>query len=408
MRETNRLSAVEVAAKRKPGRYGDGLNLWLEVRSDGGKSWLFRYKLDGKARHMGLGPLHTVTLAEAREAAAACRKLLLKGIDPIEARRTDRQAARLDSARMMTFTQCAQLHIKAHAPGWRNAKHADQWEATLAAYAYPVFGELAVSAVDTGLVLKALQPIWTSKTETAARLRGRIERILDWAAARGYRAGDNPARWRGHLDKLLPAKTKVSKDKHFAALPYGEVGGFMEALRLQPGTGARALEFAILTGSRTGEVIRAKWSEIDRGESLWIIPAERMKAGREHRVPLSRQAIAILERLPVEGDYVFPGGRAQAPLSQMALLAVLRRMNRRDLTVHGFRSSFRDWAAETTAFPNEVVELALAHTVADKVEAAYRRGDLFAKRRRLMDAWAKFCAKLPAAAGQVVPLRGKR
>lgn len=408
MRETNRLSAVKVAALSKPGRYGDGLNLWLEVRADGGKSWVFRYKLGGKARHMGLGPLHTVTLAEARDAAAACRKLLLKGVDPIEARRADRQAARLDAARMMTFKQCAQLHIKAHAAGWRNAKHADQWEATLATYAYPVFGDLAVAAVDTGLVLKALQPIWTSKTETAGRLRGRIERILDWAAARGYRAGDNPARWRGHLDKLLPAKTKVSKVHHFAALAYGDVGAFMEALRAQPGVAASALEFTILTAGRTGEVIRARWSEIDRAEALWTIPAERMKAGREHRVPLSRQALAILASLPMEGEYVFPGGRARAPLSQMALLAVLRRMNRRDLTVHGFRSTFRDWAAETTSFPNEVVEMALAHTVADKVEAAYRRGDLFLKRRRLMDAWAKYSTKAPAAAGQVVPIRGKR
>jgi integrase len=297
--------------------------------------------------------------------------------------------------------------VKAHRAGWRNAKHAYQWEATLAQYAAPVIGALSVQAVDTSLVLKVLEPIWTTKTETAGRLRGRIETVLDWAAVRGFRTGDNPARWRGHLDKLLPAPCKVRKVEHHAALPYAEVGAFMTDLRQREGVAARALEFAILNAARTGETLGAAWSEIDMGARLWTIAGHRMKGGREHRVPLSPAAMALLtlmQKLKID-DHIFPGMKAGRPMSNMAMLALLRRMGRGDLTAHGFRSSFRDWAAERTNFPSEVAEMALAHAVGDRVEAAYRRGDLFEKRRRLMTAWADFFTKKPAERGKVVALR---
>jgi integrase len=267
-------------------------------------------------------------------------------------------------------------------------------------------GALPVQAVDVGLVLKAVEPIWTEKPETAGRVRGRIESILDWASARGYRQGENPARWRGHLENLLPHKAKVRRVEHYAALPYVEIAGFMPALRQQEGIAARALEFAILTAARTGEVIGARWEEINLTDKLWLVPAERMKAGKEHRVPLSAPALAILENLAKvrEGEFVFPGGRHGRPISNMSMLMLLRRIDRGDLTVHGFRSAFSDWCAERSTFPAEVREMALAHAVGDKVEAAYRRGDLFQKRRQLAEAWAKFCAATPGA-GQVVPIR---
>ena len=310
-------------------------------------------------------------------------------------------------------------YIEAHRAGWRNAKHAAQWAATLASYAEPIIGTLPVRAVDTALVMKVLEqevrdapdgrpaPLWATRPETAARLRGRIESILDWARVRGYRDGENPARWRGHLDKLLPARAKVRKVEHHAALPYSELPDFMAALRAQDGIAARALEFAILTAARTGEVIGARWSEIDIGEKLWTIPPERMKAGKEHRVPLSVKAVTILNEMKplaqasdgsTDGSaFVFPGGKRGQPLSNMAFLMLLRRMKRGDLTTHGFRSSFRDWAAERTKFPSEVAEMALAHTVSNKVEQAYRRGDLFERRRRMMTVWSTFCtaAKQP-------------
>lgn len=270
----------------------------------------------------------------------------------------------------------------------------------------PTIGDLPVAAIDTALVMKIVEPLWSTKTETASRVRGRIELILDWAAARGYRAGDNPARWRGHLDKLLPARTKVRKVKHHAALPYGDLPAFMAGLRGREGVSARCLEFVILTAARTGEAVGARWAEIDLAAKVWTVPAERMKAHREHKVPLSQRAVEILEGLPREGDYVFPGGKADKPLSNMALLATLRRMERPDLTGHGFRSTFRDWCAEQTAFPAEVAEMALAHVVSDKVEAAYRRGDLFRKRAQLMDAWGRYCGA-ERAAGGVVPMRGE-
>jgi integrase len=405
-RATNRLSAVEVRGIARKGMHHDGGGLYLQVSAGGARSWIFRYMLDGRAREMGLGPVHVVPLAEARKRAAECRRMRLDGIDPIEARSAERGRKKLAAAKAMTFDACAAAYIDAHKAGWQNAKHRDQWRNTLSSYAGPVFGSLLVQAVDVGLVMKALEPIWLTKPETASRLRGRIEAVLDWAAVRGHRKGENPARWRGHLDKLLPARGKIRKVEHHPALPYDELAEFIAALRDQEGVAAQALEFLILTAARTGEVIGARWGEVDLEESTWIVPAARMKAGREHRVPLSAASMAVIEEMREirDSDFVFPGAKRGRPISNMAMLAVLKRMNRADLTAHGFRSSFRDWAAEQTNFPREVAEMALAHTVGDKVEAAYRRGDLFEKRRQLADAWARFCAA-PASPGRMVPIR---
>jgi integrase len=400
-RVIGKLTALAVTQAKRRGYYGDGGGLFLQVSPNGAKSWVFRFKEAGKLREMGLGPVHTIGLAEAREKARECRRLRLDGLDPIEVRKATRTKVKLDAAKAMTFKACAERYIAAHKAGWRNPKHAAQWPSTLATYAYPAFGALPVQTVDVGLVMKAIEPIWTVKPETAGRVRGRIESVLDWATARGYRQGENPARWRGHLENLLPKKSKVRRVEHHAALPYGETAAFIAELRQQEGVAARALEFAILTAARTGEVIGAEWDEIDLAERLWTVSADRMKAGKEHRVPLSDAALAILEEMQKVrqvGDFVFPGGKSRRPLSNMALTMTLRRMGRGELTVHGFRSSFRDWAAERTGFPAEVAEMALAHTVSDKVEAAYRRGDLFQKRRQMMDAWARHCAAVKAGA----------
>lgn len=409
-RTIGRLNALKVDRARRPGMYADGGGLYLRVTDNGTKNWVFRFMLNGRTRWMGMGPLHTVGLAEARNRAAGFRLQRHDGVDPIEARRAERLETRLNAAKALTFEECAARYIASHKAGWRNPKHAAQWEATLATYAGPVLGGLSVQAIDIALVLKVLQPIWTTKPETAGRVRGRIEAILDWAKVCGYRAGENPARWRGHLDKLLPARSKVRKVEHHAALPYAELPGFLVSLREQEGTAARALEFAILTAARTGEVIGARWSEIDLLDKTWTLPAARMKAGREHRVPLSARALAILEEMQrhrhAEESFVFPGAKPDGPLSNMAFLMLLRRMGRGELTAHGFRSTFRDWAADRTNFPAEVAEMALAHTVSGKVEAAYRRGDLFEKRRRLMDAWAEF-VRDGSTSPRVLALRGR-
>jgi integrase len=405
-RAIGKLTALAVERTKPRGYYGDGGGLFLQVSARGSKSWVFRFKDNGKLREMGLGPTHTVTLAEAREKARGCRNLRLQGVDPIESRRAERAKARLAAAKAMTFKACAERYMAAHKAGWRSPKSLAAWEGTLGTYVYPVFGDLPVQAIDTALVMKAIEPVWATKPETASRVRGRIESILDWATARAYRAGENPARWRGHLEKLLPTKTKVRRLEHHAALPYTEVAAFMGTLRGREGIAARALEFAILTAARTGEVIGARWSEINIAERLWNIPAERMKGGREHRVPLSAAALAIVEAMAAlrRGEFVFPGGKSDRPLSNMAFLMLLRRTGRNNVTAHGFRSTFRDWAAERTSFPAEVAEMALAHAVGDEVEAAYRRGDLFQKRRQLAEAWARFCTASPPA-DQVVPIR---
>ena len=392
-RQVEKLSALTVSRAKARGYLGDGGGLYLQVSASGSKSWVFRFKDHGRLREMGLGSVHAIGLAEARKRATACRQMRLDGTDPIAVKKAGKLKAKLEAARAMTFQQCAEAYIEAHKAGWQNAKHAAQWTSTLKTYAYPVFGALPVQAIDVALIAKVLEPIWTTKTETASRLRGRIERVLDWATVRGHCQGDNPARWRGHLDQLLPARSRVRKVQHHAALAYAEVGQFMADLRGQDTTSALALEFLILTATRTAEVIGATWSEADLDAAVWTIPAERMKAKKEHRVPLSKPALAILKRLYKHraGEFVFMGAKPGRPLSNMALLMLLERLGRSDLTVHGFRSTFRDWCAESTNFPREVAEHALAHSLPDKVEAAYRRGDLFEKRRHLMAAWARYC-----------------
>ena len=399
-----KLTALAVKRINKRGMHGDGFGLYLQVAEGGSKSWVLRFKINGKPRHLGLGPLHSVSLAQARIRAADARRLLLDGHDPIAARHAARSAARLSAVSSLTFDECADQYIAAHKSGWKNPKHAAQWLATLKAYASPVFGGLPVAAIDTGLVMRVIEPLWTTKPETAGRLRGRVESILDWSRVCGYRAGENPARWKGHLDHLLPARNKVRKVEHHAALPYSEIGSFMVELSQVDSVPSRALEWMILTATRTSETLNATWSEIDLDDAVWTIPGERMKGGGEHRVPLSNAAVALLKNMQSNstGDFVFAGRKGNKPLSNMALLMVLRRMKRGDLTGHGFRSTFRVWCAEQTNFPSEIAEAALAHTISDKTVAAYARTTFFDRRRKLMQAWAQFTAQLPA---DVVPLR---
>jgi integrase len=408
-RTIGRLTALKVEKAKQPGMYCDGGGLYLRVTPEGTRQWVLRYMLNRRPRWMGLGPLSLYGLQEARTKALAARKLRHEGIDPIEARRAQRARKRLEEAKAITFKQCADAYINSHRAGWHNGKHAGQWGATLATYAFPLIGGLAVQSVDIGLVLKVLEPIWTAKPETAGRLRGRIESILDWAKVRGYREGENPARWRGHLDKLLPKRSKVRQVKRHAALSYAELPDFIACLREQEGIAARALEFAILTAGRTGEVIGARWSEIDLLDKAWTVPAGRMKANREHRVPLSARALAILREMQAarrddsDEAFVFPGRKPKTPLSNMAFLMLLRRMGRGDLTAHGFRATFKTWASERTGFQNEIVEGALAHVIGGRVEQAYRRGDMFEKRRKLMDSWEKFCEH-PTRTSKIIPI----
>ena len=356
---------------------------------------------------MGLGPLHTINLPEARERARRARQQLLDGIDPLEARAAAKNTAALAAARSLTFEAATNAYFEAHEKSWTNAKHRAQVLSSLSTYAFPKIGKLPVAAIDTTLVMKCIEPIWQDKTETASRVRGRIEAVLGWATVRGYRTGDNPARWKGHIAELLPSRDRIQKTVHHAALPFAALPGFMAALTVRAGPGAKALEFTILTAARTGEVIGARWSEIDLNEKVWTVPAGRIKGGREHRVPLSDRALTLLRALPTEKNnpFVFLGPRKGGGLSAMAMAQVLKRMGHGDVTIHGFRSTFRDWAAERTNYPNHVVEMALAHVVGSKVEAAYRRGDLLDKRRALMAAWAAFASRpSPTVAGEVVAL----
>ena len=435
MRE--KLTTAFVRSIDKKGRYGDGGGLYLHVVNDTSKAWVFRYERGGRERRMGLGPARIVSLARARDLAKECAAMLYDGIDPIEGRRAQRSSQRSSAAKAMTFREAAVEYVAAHRAGWKNAKHAAQVIGSLKAHVFPTIGDLEVAAIDKALVLKCLKPIWPTVPETASRVRGRIEAVLNWASANGFRPeGENPARWKGHLSYVLAPRPRA---RHHSALPFAELPEFLTALRGLNVLSARALEFTILTAARTGEVIGTRWNEIDADSSVWTVPAGRMKSGREHRVPLSDQALRILRDLPAEtgnGDaadappsglserqarqgelfpaaagrpqgFVFVGARKGSGLSNMAMLETLRRMGRSDLTVHGFRSTFRDWAAETTAYPNHVVEMALAHAIGDKVEKAYRRGDLFDKRQRLMAEWARYCdTAQTAGSGNVVAIRG--
>ena len=423
MARGGKLSAAKVDKTKGPAILHDGAGLYLRIAPSGARSWVLRYQIDGKRRDMGLGPYPLLGLAEARDKARELRKLKLEGKDPLEARKAERQAQRLAEAKGRTFREVAEKYIKAHKASWKNAKHAAQWPSTLETYVYGKLGDLPVAAIDVGLVAQVMEqdidgtPFWQARPETASRVRGRIEAILDAATVRGYREGPNPAQWKGNLAHILPVQDKVRRVTHHTALPYAELPTFIADLRDRPGMGARALEFTILTAARTGEVIGARWSEIDLVEKVWMVPAERMKAGREHRVPLTDTAIAVLDAVrplapqhngePDPAAPVFPGPRRALPMSNMAMTSALRRMGRAELTVHGFRSAFRDWAAERTAFPREVAEMALAHAIGDKVEAAYRRGDLFEKRRQLMDSWERYCAA-PAVKAEVVAIGAAR
>jgi integrase len=401
------LTALAISKLTKPGRYAVGHGVYLQISGKGGRSWVFRFEREygGKrrGRHIGLGPCSLVSLAEAREKGLENRKLLLNGIDPLDHKKALRRQALEAAAKNVTFRECADGHIAAHEASWGNAVHRRQWCATLDAHVHPVIGKLPVASVDTAVVVKILETIWTSRPQTASRVRGRIESILDWAKVRGYRAGENPARWRGHLDHLLPAHRRLARVRHHAALPFTEVPAFMSELREREGIAARALEFTVLTAARVGEVLGARWNEISG--DIWIVPTIRMKGGREHRVPLSTYALDLLKALPRTSEYVFPG--AQSQIANNGPRKLLRRMGRSDITVHGFRSSFRDWAAETTHFPNHVVEMALAHAIGSAVEAAYRRGDLLDMRRRLMAEWSHYCSSgLSARSADVIPLKG--
>jgi len=400
----NLLRAVALR-NLSPGKHADGGGLYLDVSASGaGRSWIFRSRRGGQQREIGLGGLNTVTLQKARQKAQAMREAFLEGRDPLEERRVARQAAEVARARAATFAEAAQAYIRSHSAGW-SVRQLAAWEGTLRDHVYPTLGHLSVADIDTGLVLRVLEQIWNTHPVTASRLRGRLESILDAARVRGQREGENPARWRGHLEELLPARARIARVEHLAALPYRDLPGFLTELRGSEGIAARALEFAILTAARTGEIIGARWLEIDEGERLWTIPGERMKAEREHRVPLSEPALEIIAEMSAirSGNFIFPGSRAGRPINNMLMLRLLRRMGRDGITVRGFRSTFSDWAAEQTNAPSEVREMALAHAVGDKVEAAYRRGDLFEKRRELAEAWARFCAGGEAGVGNVIP-----
>ncbi|UYL10286.1 integrase arm-type DNA-binding domain-containing protein [Bdellovibrio sp. SKB1291214] len=394
-----KLNSLKVQNTKAPGLTADGGGLYLQVSRNGSKSWLFRFMLNGRSRSMGLGSVKTITLAEARSKSLDCRKLLIDGLDPIEERNRRNQQRALDTARKITFDECAALYIESHRAGWKNAKHADQWTNTLKTYVSPIVGSKSVDSIDTAAVMECLDKIWRTKTETASRVRSRIELVLDWASVHGYRSGDNPARWRGRLDKLLPKRSMVQPIKHHKALPLADLPEFMEDLRMRDGVSSLALEFTILNAVRTSEALNAKWDEISFEEEVWIIPPSRMKAKKEHRVPLGRRSLEILKKLKEIGSgeiYIFPSNKAGRPLSNMALLVLIGRMGY-DVTTHGFRSTFRDWAGEFTNHPREVAEAALAHTLKDKAEAAYRRGDSLLKRRVLMKDWETFCMIKPGA-----------
>lgn len=393
----------------KRGRHADGGGLHLLVKESGARSWVYRFMLNGQSRDIGLGTAGPdgISLSEARGARDALRLKVKAGIDPLKERQRDAAealaAAQAAQVAGITFKVVAETYIGANEGNWRNDKHRQQWKNTLATYAYPVIGELPVADVGTAHVLQILEPIWKAKAETASRVRGRIETILDAAKARGYRDGENPARWRGHIAQILPVRSRLTRGHH-KAMPYNAIPAFVDALQNREAVAALALEFAILTAARTGEVIGAKWNEVDLDKAIWTVPASRMKAGKEHRSPLSPRAVEILKLTQGLGnEWLFPATKGGS-MSGMAMSMLLRRM-KVDVTVHGFRSGFRDWAAECTGYAHEVAEMALAHTIENKVERAYRRGDLFDKRRRLMDDWATYCATIPAAGASVTPIR---
>ncbi|GJL72976.1 MAG: phage integrase [Nitrosomonas sp.] len=392
---------LRTSKNNTPQAVGGASNLYVSINSPDSASWIFRYSFAGKRRDMGLGSVKDLSLVEAREKASELRKLVRNDIDPIEHVRELKEARKRASIKTVTFQHCAIEYHKSHSDGWSNDKYREQWLAALEKHIFPAIGSLNVADINNDKVLHVLKAPWKDTTITATRLRGRIESILDWATVRQYRTGENPARWKGHLDKLLPKPSKVTKVENHPALPFKEIPQFMQQLRKLPGYAAAAVEFIILTAVRTRELRGAVWSEIDLDKRVWTLSAERMKYKRRgHIVPLSDAAIDVIHRMQEMriSDYIFPGVKEDKPISEGAMLDVLKPMGYRDIndkniTVHGFRSTFRDWASETTAYPHEVCEMALAHTIANRVEAAYRRGDLFDKRKQLMDDWAQYCYK---------------
>jgi integrase len=404
-RSIHRLSALDLK-RRQPGMYADGGGLVLQATAgtDGQirRSWIFRYMLAGRSRYMGLGSIQTVSLAEARALALEARKLLLAGTDPIEHRDSHRAERDAAAARSMTFDECVAAYLAAHRDAWRNAKHAKQWDKALRREISPVIGKIPVKEIDTPVIVKAIRPMWDRIPVSASRVRGRIEAILDWATVSKFRQGENPARWNGYLEYLLPAARKIAPVKHYAAMPYADVPAFMIKLRATDSTVARALEFLILTATRSGEARGATWDEIELTEKVWTIPGTRMKAGRDHRVPLSPRALEIVGKHGKGA--VFPG-RGGGTVSEGGVKYLMQQLGADAVTPHGFRSAFRDWAGNETAFARDVAEAALAHRVGNEVELAYRRGDALEKRRRLMDAWSAYCGKPVPTGATITPIR---
>ena len=408
-REINKLSDRGVKAEKEQGRYADGNGLYLQVSKSGSKSWLYRFMLDGKAREMGLGSIAILPLTEARKKALDCKKLLREGVDPIMERHKRLAMEKADNQEIPSFKKCTKEYLKAHSAGW-SKRHADTWIKSIKLYAYSTLGSMPINTIERSHIIRVLDPIWREKTETANKLRGRIERVLDWATVQDYRKGDNPARWQGYLDKLLPKPSDIHKVKHFAALPYQKINGFMDKLRQREATSALALRLIILTATRSGEVRNAVWSEFDLEKGNWTIPAERMKAEKEHIIPLCPEAISIIKDLPhlAGNNYLFTSPKSGKALSDVVFKKLMERMGITDITTHGFRSTFRDWAAEQTDFPREVIENALAHQLKDKAEAAYFRSNLLDKRRELMNKWGDY-TKLPQIKdGKIVHLINKK
>jgi integrase len=402
-RQFGRLTALTVKAATARGLYPDGQGLCLQIARDGSRSWIFRFRFGGRRRYAGLGTVRDVSLQQARERARAARQQLDSGVDPIEAKRGKRTAAQLTAAKAMSFAEAARSYVDARRVGWTQ-KTAGSIAAAIDTYANPILGSLPVGAVDTDLVLKVLEPVWSVKSETASRLRQYLEAVLDFAKVRGYRSGENPAAWRGHLDHILPTKAKVAPVQHLPALDYREIGAFMARLRGLQTIDARALEFTVLVAARSGEVLGARWEEVDLAAKIWMVPAIRTKARRDHRIPLSGAVVALLKNLPEPHvGPLFPG-RGDRPINRNRLLEVLRQLNP-GVSVHGFRSVFRDWAGDCTTYSRETIEAALSHVVGDRTETSYRRGDALQKRRALMESWATYCAAPPALTGEVVELR---
>jgi integrase len=420
MPKIDQLTAARVKSEKRPGDYLDGRGLYLQVRNVTSKSWLLKYSLFKRAREMGLGSAFDFSLTEARDMRDRYRKLAKTGIDPIEHRKAEQAGRATERAKAITFKQAAERFIAAQRSGWKNLKHAAQWTATLETYAYPLLGALPVQAIDTALVMKVLEPIWSSKPETAGRVRGRIESVISAAKTRGEYLGENPARWKGHLEHSLPKRSKVRKVENQPALAFAELPAFVQALRAREGIAAEALLFQILTAARPGNALSAQWSEIDLAAAVWTIADEDMKSGKEHKVPLSLAALAVLERMAKIrcGDFIFFGAQSKRPLSDAATGALIERMGKerawldprdgRVIVPHGFRATFKTWAGDKTNFQREVIEKALAHQVGDETERAYDRGDLFEKRRKLMDAWAGYATSDPALSATVTDLSAHR